>query len=85
MNHVSTRDARNHLAELIDDAQHRPVVINRHGQPVAVMVSAREYENIQRHLLRARLDNAAAELDAGKGIRQSASAIVEEHIENPSD
>ncbi len=34
------------FGELIDDAQTEPIAITRHERPVAVVISAREYERL---------------------------------------
>ena len=79
MNNISAREARNHFSELIDNAQHEPIMIERHGRSVAVVMSAREYEQIKRERLQARLAIGEAQLDSGQGKKQTAAEIIAEH------
>ena len=39
--------AKNRFGELLDAAQRRPVVIQKHGRDVAVLVSAEEYAHLE--------------------------------------
>ena len=69
MRSISSVQAKQKFGELIDHAQHGPVTINKHGRGVAVMVSAQEYEQIEqlkREALRAKLEQAAADVKAGR-------------------
>ena len=43
MKTISARTAKEHFGELLDSAQHAPVVIQRHGRNVAVILSMQEY------------------------------------------
>ena len=56
----STADAKNRFDALLKKAQENPVAITKQGKPVAVVVSAQDYEHFQR------LDDAywAARADA---------------------
>lgn len=85
MNHISAREARNHFSELIDDAQHEPVMIERHGRSVAVVMSAREYEQIKRERLQARLAIGEAQLDAGEGLSKTATEVIARHKDQLAD
>lgn len=79
MDHISAREARNHFSELIDNAQHGPVTVERHGRSVAVLMSVREYERLKLENLRARLALGEAQLERGEGTRQSAGDVIREH------
>jgi len=85
MNKLSAREARNHFSELIDNAQHEPITIERHGRSVAVVISAREYEQIKRERLRARLAIGEAQLDSGQGEKQTAARVIAEHKARSKD
>ncbi|WP_432470843.1 type II toxin-antitoxin system Phd/YefM family antitoxin [Amphritea sp. HPY] len=58
---LNASDAKREFGELLLKAQSAPVGINKNGKPVAVMVSAKEYEQLQA------LQEAAlkVEIDAG--------------------
>lgn len=47
MRSVSATEAKQKFAELLDTAQREPVVIRRHDRDIAVVISAREYEQIR--------------------------------------
>ncbi|MFZ1989688.1 MAG: type II toxin-antitoxin system Phd/YefM family antitoxin [Alphaproteobacteria bacterium] len=47
MKSVSAADAKNKFGELIDAAQREPVTIEKHGRPVAVVMSQEEFEEIE--------------------------------------
>ena len=47
MRQFSATEAKQRLAELLDVAQHEPVVIRRQKRDVAVVVSPREYERLR--------------------------------------
>ena len=40
--------AKNRFGELLDTAQREPVIIQKHGRTVAVLLSGRDYEEYQR-------------------------------------
>lgn len=44
---LNASDAKREFGELILKAQSSPVGINKNGKPVAVVVSAKEYEQLQ--------------------------------------
>ncbi len=48
MKTVAALEAKNRFGELLDTAQREPVTIEKHGRAVAVVVSAVEYEEIQK-------------------------------------
>ena len=69
MRTVSSGDAKNRFGELLDTAQREPVTIEKHGRPVAVMVSAEDYEEIEAmklDALRAKIQQGLADLEAGR-------------------
>ena len=45
---VPAASAKNRFGEMLDAAQRTPVVIQKHGRTVAVLLSAHEYEAYQR-------------------------------------
>ncbi|HEY4005597.1 MAG TPA: type II toxin-antitoxin system Phd/YefM family antitoxin [Pseudonocardia sp.] len=46
MSEISVSDARGQLPEVIDTAQNEAVVLQRHGRPVAVVISPGRYEEL---------------------------------------
>lgn len=54
MRRMAAGDAKNRFGELLDAAQSEPVSIEKHGRPVAVVVSAEDYKELEA-LKRARL------------------------------
>lgn len=47
MKNISAKDAKNKFGKMIDDARLEPVVIEKHGRPVAVVCSVEEFERLQ--------------------------------------
>ncbi len=39
--------AKNHFGEVLDAAQSEPVIIEKHGRPVAVLLSMHEYARLE--------------------------------------
>jgi prevent-host-death family protein len=68
----SVQDAKNSFSAVVDAAQRKPQTVTRHGKPAAVVVSAEEFERLQRldkmtaptfteHLLAMPVDDVALE------------------------
>ena len=47
MRKIAALDAKNRFGELLDNAQREPITIEKHGRPVAVVVSAQEYKDLE--------------------------------------
>lgn len=47
MKTMSARDAKNGFGLLMDTARAEPVVIEKHGRPVVVVLSVEEFERLQ--------------------------------------
>lgn len=66
---LNASDAKREFGEVLIKAQHGPVVINRNGKPVAVMISVAEYTQLEalkeEHLKKA-IQEGIADLQAGK-------------------
>ena len=77
---VSSRDARNRFGQLLDKARQAPVAITKQNQPVAVILSVQEYENLLQRLDDAywadRADKAFAQGD-WPGVEQSEKFLRE--------
>ena len=68
MHTVSIDDAKARLGQPLDAARYEPVVIERHGPAVAVVVSKEEYDElnaIKLQQLRAEIDLGLADLERG--------------------
>lgn len=70
MKKLAAREAKTHFGELMDTVQREPVSIEKHGRPVAVIMSMQEYKAIEKmklERLRAHLAEGEAQLDSGEG------------------
>ncbi|NOQ68753.1 MAG: type II toxin-antitoxin system prevent-host-death family antitoxin [Gammaproteobacteria bacterium] len=68
MSALSASDAKREFGDLLLKAQKEPVKINKNGKPVAVVVSATEYEQLEVYRdehLRAEIEQGIADLEAG--------------------
>ena len=43
---VNALEAKNHFGQLLESVQTHTVQINKHGRPVAYMLSVKEYDNL---------------------------------------
>jgi len=66
MKAIAAKEAKNNFGEMMDTVQREPVTIEKHGRPVAVIMSARDYEQIKLERLRAKLAIGEAQLDRGE-------------------
>ena len=65
---LSASDAKREFGELILKAQSAPVGINKNGKPVAVVVSAKEYEHLktlQQAILKAEIEAGLEDIKQG--------------------
>ena len=68
MNSLSANEAKTHFGDLLLKAQRAPVQIKKNGKPVAVVISADEYESIEAlklQCLQSRARKARADIEAG--------------------
>lgn len=66
---LNASDAKREFGEMLINAQHGPVGINRNGKPVAVVISASEYarlEALKATHLKQSVEEGIADLQAGK-------------------
>lgn len=71
MDSLSANEAKTHFGEMLIKAQRAPVQINRNGKPIAVVLSAEDYESIETlklRLLQLRAEQARADIEAGSLI-----------------
>lgn len=48
MRQVTSTDFKNHFGEFLDLAKDEPIAIGKSGKPVAVVMSAEEFDHLQR-------------------------------------
>jgi prevent-host-death family protein len=68
MQNVSAHDAKARFGQLLDSARREPVVTERHGRAVAVVLSKDEYDQlneIKLRQLRAEINEGIADLEHG--------------------
>lgn len=68
MDALSANEAKTHFGDMLLKAQRAPIQINKNGKPVAVVISAEEYENIEAlklRLLQSRAIQANTDIAAG--------------------
>ena len=71
MKALTANKAKTHFGETLLNVQKAPVLINKNGKPVAVLVSYDEYESIEAmkvKLLQARIARARADVANGDTI-----------------
>jgi len=88
METLTASDAKREFGEVLIKAQHEPIAINRNGKPIAVMVSAIEYEKLEA------LKEVALKSELAKGMKSlkkgnlldgdTVFKELEEYIENAS-
>ncbi len=65
---IAAKEAKEHFGKLMDTVQREPVTIEKHGRPVAVVMSQTEYEQIKLERLRAKLAIGEAQLNRGESM-----------------
>ncbi len=71
MDALSANEAKTHFGDMLLKAQRAPIQINKNGKPVAVVISAEEYEGIEAlklRMLQLRAAQAKADLEAGNVV-----------------
>ncbi len=66
MRSIAAKEAKTHFGELLDTAQREPITIEKHGRPVAVVLSTQEYNEMKRARLRAELAIGEEQANRGK-------------------
>jgi|GEM_PF-5124104 len=77
MINIAASDAKANFNQLMDTAQREPISIEMHGQPVAVLMSAIEYERIKFELLQAKISVGFKQLDQREQSQLSVLEIME--------
>ncbi len=65
MQAYTSSDAKREFGEVLIKSQVSPVSVTRNGKPIAVIVSEREYQDLKRQILRAKLIEGEQSGDAG--------------------
>ncbi len=68
MTTLNASDAKREFGDVLLKAQKAPVKINKNGKPVAVVISASEYEQLEalrENHLKAEINEGIADLEAG--------------------
>ena len=71
MQNISARDAKARFGQLLELAQLEPVIIEKHGREVAVVISREEFESIKAMKLdhlRSEIQKGLDDLSDGKSI-----------------
>ncbi len=71
MRTMAALEAKNRFGELLDTAQREPVTIEKHGRPVAVVLSAAEFnelEALKLAALRAEIRQGLDDIAAGRTV-----------------
>lgn len=74
---LNASDAKREFGEVLIKAQHHPIGINKNGKPIAVVISAAEYaqlEALKAEHLKGLIQNGIADLQAGK-VRDGKAVI----------
>ena len=79
METIAAREAKNGFGRLLDTSQREPVVIEKNGRPVAVVVSMHAFEALQRELADFRAGEETAHLLSTAANRDALLASIAEH------
>ena len=66
MKTISASDAKNNFGELMDTVQRGPVSIEKHGRPVAVLISQAHFEAMKLEISRSPLSKRKIVAEKGK-------------------
>ena len=67
---IASTEAKTHFGALLDTAQRTPVIIEKKGRPIAVLISEHEYAAFQQFKLK------ALQADLKAGIEQADQEIL---------
>ncbi len=80
MQNISANDAKSRFGELLDNARREPVTIEKHGRPVAVIMSTEDYDELERikfEHLRAEVKIGLDQLERGDYVEVDESGLSE--------
>jgi len=66
MKAIAARDAKNRFGTLMDSAQREPIAIEKHGRPVAVLMSVEEYKMMKVNRLQSEVQAGVEQLGGGE-------------------
>ena len=78
MQSMSAHDAKARFGQLLDTARREPVTIEKHGRPVAVMLSKEEFdelEGMKLERLRAMVQEGIDDIERGDFVEVDAAAL----------
>lgn len=78
MKSIAAKDAKNHFGEMLDTVQREPLIIEKHGRAVAVVMSAQDYQQMKLERLRAKLAVGEAQLNKGEYADYSLKGLIDE-------
>ena len=52
MKAIAAKEAKNNFGEMLDTVQREPIIIEKHGRAVAVVMSAQKYQQMKLERLR---------------------------------
>ncbi len=78
MRSMAAKEAKNHFGELLDTAQREPVMIEKHGRPVAVVMSIHDYNELKLARLRAKLAIGEEQADRGTFADYNLETLITE-------
>ncbi len=74
---MAAKNAKERFGELMDTVQREPVTIEKHGRPVAVVISQTEYNQIKLERLQAKVTTGFNQLDEGQYSKRSVRDILD--------
>ena len=75
MKAIAAREAKNRFGSLMDAARREPVTIEKHGRPVAVLMSVEEYRALKSDRLRSEVRAGLDQLDQGQATELDRAAL----------
>lgn len=72
MSTITATDAKNKFGQVLDQAQHAPVHVQKNGRDVAVVISAAEYERLSAATAEARVSPRVQQLLADSMVQRRA-------------
>ena len=79
---VSASDMRDNFAEILDQVETRRVLVQKHGQERAYLISVRELRALEESL--AIIENTDLARDIQKGLEEARKAVLPEWAEDES-
>ena len=73
---IAAKEAKEHFGKLMDTVQREPVTIEKHGRPVAVVISQTEYDKMKLEQLQAKVTHGFDQLDKGEYSEKSVKDIL---------